>query len=157
MKKTRFGLILIMIFGLSPLASTVLASAVMPTERMVNESHDARARALYKEVRCVVCQNESVADSSADIAADMRTDIRKHISQGLSDTEIRDQLRARFGDYVLFRPRFSLGTALLWLLPVFIFAMGGLIAYRLTRPKVLGQTSDLSEEERQRLETLLSK
>lgn len=136
-------------------ALTQIAAAVLPGEAMPDPRQDQRARDLYGEVRCVVCQNESIADSSADIAADMRRDIRLHINEGLSDTQIRDTMRARYGDYVLFRPRFALGTALLWFLPLVVLLTGGLVFALMNKKPEKTAVSELTLEEQTRLDKLL--
>lgn len=142
-------------------AFSQVAGAVLPGETLSDKQQDERARALYREVRCVVCQNESIADSGADIAADMRRDIRAHISEGKSDSDIRDILRARYGDYVLFRPRFSLATGLLWGLPVAVFLAGGAIFVLMGRRKEAAVSDSdppgLSAEEQARLDALLNR
>ncbi|ESQ79563.1 cytochrome c-type biogenesis protein [Asticcacaulis sp. YBE204] len=136
-------------------ALTQIAAAVLPGEAMPDPRQDQRARDLYSEVRCVVCQNESIADSSADIAADMRRDIRLHIAEGLTDTQIRDTMRARYGDYVLFRPRFALTTALLWLLPVAVLLTGGMIFALMNKRPEKTEPSALTPDEQARLDRLL--
>lgn len=116
---------------------------------------EARAKALYREVRCVACQSQDIADSDADIAADMRREIREEIARGKTDEEIRAGLAARYGDYVLFRPRFSVGNLLLWGLPPLIL-LGGVAGFIiLSRRK--GQVRDyaLSEAEQARLRDIL--
>lgn len=145
----RFGLL-----GIALWAMLQVAAAVLPQEAMTDPKDDARARSLYQEVRCVVCQNESIAGSSADMAADLRRDIRGHISEGLSDSEIRDRLRARYGDYVLFRPGFSLSTALLWLTPLGVLIIGGIIFGLTTKSRQNTESEELTDEERARLEDL---
>lgn len=142
-------------------AFSQVAGAVLPGETLSDKKQDERARALYREVRCVVCQNESIADSGADIAADMRRDIRAHISEGKSDSDIRDILRARYGDYVLFRPRFSLATGLLWGLPVAVLLVGGAIFLATGSRKSANEAEPdapgLSAEEQARLDALLNR
>jgi cytochrome c-type biogenesis protein CcmH len=117
---------------------------------------EARARALYREVRCVACQSQDIADSDAAIAADMRREIREEIAQGRTDEEIRAGLSARYGDYVLFRPRFSLGNLLLWGLPPLVL-IGGLAGFFiLSRGKASGRDYALSEAEQARLREILT-
>lgn len=142
------------------LALGVMGTALGPQEHLQDPSLDDRARALYAEVRCVVCQNESLADSTADIAADMRRDIRRSITAGKSDVQIRTELSQRYGDYVLFRPRFELKNSLLWFAPLLILLMGVLAFWRLThRPLRAGASEGapqgLSDEETARLNRLL--
>ena len=95
-----------------------LAAAPSPAE-------EARARALFKEIRCVVCQNESIDSSQAEIAADLRGVVREQVAAGRSDAEVRAFLVARYGEFVMFRPAFSPGNAALWLTP-FLLAGAGL-------------------------------
>ncbi len=117
---------------------------------------EARAEALFQEVRCVVCQSESIADSDAEIAADMRRDIRAQIAAGVSDADIRKHLYARYGDYVLFRPRVSPANMLLWGLPPLIVALGAgafLVMAKRTRKS---ETYDLSAEEDRKLRDIMN-
>ncbi|OYW82579.1 MAG: hypothetical protein B7Z26_02875 [Asticcacaulis sp. 32-58-5] len=97
MKKVLTALAIV-VLGLSQMATAVTSSEIMLDPRQ-----DQRARALYGEVRCVVCQNEAIGDSQADIAADMRREIRTEILSGKTDKDIREGLTARYGDYVLFK------------------------------------------------------
>jgi cytochrome c-type biogenesis protein CcmH len=144
------------------LATLQIAAAIAPHEAMRDPDQERRARALYQEVRCVVCQNESIADSSADIAADLRADVRTRIAEGKSDKEIREALVERYGDYVLFRPRLTAGNIILWAAP-FLVLIAGIAAFvSLTRrsssaPVAETQAPELSAEEaealRRRLES----
>ncbi|MBP2157772.1 MULTISPECIES: cytochrome c-type biogenesis protein [Asticcacaulis] len=119
-------------------------------------AHDeARAKALYREVRCVACQSQDIADSDAAIAADMRREIREEIAQGRSDAEIRAGLSARYGDYVLFRPRFSLGNLLLWSLPPLILVGGIAVFVAISRRRGAARDYVLSEAEEARLRDIL--
>lgn len=101
------------------------AAAPVPPETLPDPAAEARARALFREVRCVVCQNESIDGSQADIAADLRVVVREQVAEGRSDDEIRAYLVARYGEFVLFRPAFSLANAALWLTPFAVAALGG--------------------------------
>lgn len=115
---------------------------------------EARAEALYREVRCVQCQSESIADSNAPIAADMRREIRRSVAEGRSDADIRKNLYARYGDYVLFRPRLSKANLILWLTPFLIVAAGaGLLLFRARRQNI-SETYALSDEEEKKLREL---
>ncbi|MET4896382.1 cytochrome c-type biogenesis protein [Sphingomonadaceae bacterium jetA1] len=89
---------------------------------------EARARALMGELRCVVCQGQSIADSDADMAADMRALVRQRIARGDSPAAIRAWLIERYGDYVSYDPPLSAATALLWATPILLLAIGGWIA-----------------------------
>lgn len=99
------------------LASSALAQAADP-------GTEQRMRALADELRCLVCQNQTIADSSAPLAADLREQIRGQIAQGRSDTQIRDYMVERYGDFVLYRPPFKATTALLWLGPPALVVVG---------------------------------
>jgi cytochrome c-type biogenesis protein CcmH len=102
-----------------------LAAADDPAQRLADPAREARARALFQETRCLVCQGESIDESDAPLADDLRRLIRNRVAAGQSDGQIRDFLVARYGDFVLFRPRLSLTNALLWSGP-FLVALAGL-------------------------------
>src|SRR5689334_24933119 len=94
------------------------------TAQMADPAQEARAQALEMEIRCVVCQNEPIAQSTADIAADMRTLVRERVAAGDSDDQIRAFFRARYGDFVLLRPPFDARTWALWGAPLILLAGG---------------------------------
>jgi cytochrome c-type biogenesis protein CcmH len=100
------------------------AIAVEPNEVLADPALEARARALSKELRCMVCQNQSIDDSDAPLARDLRILVREHLQAGESDRQVIDFLVARYGEFVLLRPRFSWHTALLWLGPAAILVIG---------------------------------
>src|ERR1700730_11887469 len=111
------------------LAASPFASAVQPDEILADAALEARARALSKELRCMVCQNQSIDDSDAPLARDLRILVRERLQAGDNDRQVIDFLVARYGEFVLLRPRFSWHTALLWLCPaavVLIRGRGGL-------------------------------
>jgi cytochrome c-type biogenesis protein CcmH len=103
-------------------------------ERLDDPELRARYESITDEVRCLVCQNQTIADSSAPLAADLRREIRKMIAAGQSDAEIKTFLIDRYGDFVLYRPRFESWTAALWLAPfvLLLFGVGG-FAFTLRR------------------------
>lgn len=101
--------------------------------RFENELEETRFRALTDELRCVMCQNQSLADSDAQIAIDLRREILQLIREGRSDTEIREFLVQRYGDFVLYRPSVSPATWLLWFGPALLLAVGGLVVWRVAR------------------------
>ncbi len=115
----------------------------------------ARAQHLYSEIRCLVCQGESIADSDASIASDLRTEIRADIAKGMSDAQIRKSLYDRYGDYVLFRPRLSKLNLILWLLPPLV-VIGGIAFFflRARKPKI-SRDYELTEAEREKLDDAL--
>lgn len=136
---------------LAACAAVVMAAASAdPAERLPDPALEARARALFREVRCLVCQNESIDDSGADLAADLRAIVRQQIAEGRSDAEVRTFLTDRYGEFVLFKPRFSFGNAALWLTPFAIVGVGGvlLLVFRRRNPAL---EAPLSDEEAERL------
>ena len=116
------------------------AAALLPEERLADPAAEARARALSAQLRCLVCQNQSIDDSDAPLAGDMRRLIRGQITEGRSDDEIIAFLRGRYGDYVLLDPPFGGHTAFLWTAPFAFLALGvaGLAAARIRRQRGKG-------------------
>jgi cytochrome c-type biogenesis protein CcmH len=112
--------------ALALLLSSNLAFAVTPGEVLKDPALEQRARAISAELRCLVCQNQSIDDSDASLAKDLRAIVRERLLAGDSDVEIRAFVVQRYGEFVLLRPPFSLGTALLWTLP-FLAVFGGMI------------------------------
>jgi cytochrome c-type biogenesis protein CcmH len=110
--------------ALTPPPLLALAQSEQPDEPLADSVLEARARHLMKDVRCVVCQAQSIAESDAGIASDMRKLIRVEIAAGKSDDEIRRFLADRYGDFVLFKPPFKVSTALLWAGPFLLLGAG---------------------------------
>jgi cytochrome c-type biogenesis protein CcmH len=111
---------------------------------------------LTTELRCLVCQNQSLADSHADLAIDLRNQVRSQMRAGKSDAEIREFMVARYGDFVLYRPPFKSTTALLWAGPFVLLAAGGLaLGFYLRRRRQRLTESELTPEQRARAEALL--
>jgi cytochrome c-type biogenesis protein CcmH len=108
------------------LAISSPAYAVQPDEIMADPVKESRARDLSRELRCMVCQNQSIDDSEAPLARDLRLLVRERIAAGDSDAQVMDFLVARYGEFVLLKPRLKPHTLLLWLLPPFALAGGGL-------------------------------
>jgi cytochrome c-type biogenesis protein CcmH len=117
---------------------------------------EARLVALSQELRCLVCQNESLASSHAELADDLRREVRDLIRQGKTDQEVKDFLVARYGDFVLYRPEVKPLTWMLWFGPfvLMLLALGLLVRYSQTRRAQLQPTA-LSDEDRARAEQLL--
>jgi cytochrome c-type biogenesis protein CcmH len=138
------------------------AYAVQPDEVMADPAKEARARELSRELRCMVCQNQSIDDSDAPLARDLRLLVRERIAGGDSDNQVIDFLVARYGEFVLLKPRLTPHTLLLWLLPPFALAGGALALwfYSRRRSNNPGSPTDpaphLTEEEEARLERLLA-
>lgn len=116
-----------------PLAFAILwiamapAHAVEPSEMLKNPVLEARARALSEELRCLVCQNESIDDSNAGLAHDIRVLLRQRLKEGDSDQQVINYLVGRYGEFILLKPRFNWHTWLLWLAPPGVLAIGGLV------------------------------
>ncbi|MFD1191903.1 cytochrome c-type biogenesis protein [Phenylobacterium conjunctum] len=131
-----------------------LAAASDPAERLADPAQEARARALFREVRCLVCQNESIDDSQAELASDLRKLVRDEIATGKSDAEVRAYLVSRYGEFVLLKPAISWGNAALWGAPFAVVVLGGaLLAVNLRRRRA-AEEPELSPEEAARLEAL---
>ncbi len=100
---------------------------------LVTPLTESRTQELYREIRCLVCSGESLADSTSDFAKDVRAMIRQDMAAGLSDADIRGRLQARFGDQILMRPPFRLDTGALWLGPFVLLAIGLIVVWRQSR------------------------
>ena len=134
-------------------------AAVQPNEMLQNPALEARARTLSQELRCMVCQNESIDDSDAPLAHDLRVLVRERLQAGDSDAQGLDFLVARYGEFVLLKPRLSWRTAILWGLPPGLL-LGGLallvVAAARRRGRVQEPTPDLTPAERARLKKILA-
>ena len=106
------------------LVVTSVASAVQPDEMLKDPALEARARSLSTELRCMVCQNQSIDDSDASLARDLRILVRERLTAGDSDGQVLDFLTARYGQFVLLKPHFGWDTALLWLAPAAVLLAG---------------------------------
>lgn len=138
-------------------AACCLAAASDPAEVLPDPAQEARARALFTEIRCVVCQNESIDGSNAELAQDLRKVVRAQVAQGRSDAEIKAFLVDRYGEFVLFRPTFSTGNLLLWLGPFAVVLLAGSVLLLSVRRRRAGEApapAALTAEERARLEAL---
>ena len=116
------------------LAAAASAWAVDPTQ-LPDPALQARYVALTHELRCMQCQNESIADSPVDLAADLRRQVRELLLAGKSDEEVRAWMAARYGDFILFRPRYSLRNAWLWGAPGALLLIGALVCWRVVRQR----------------------
>lgn len=141
-----------MIVGLFA-ALSIAAASNDPAEQLKDPAQEARARALFKEVRCLVCQNESIDDSEADLAADLRRVVRQQVAAGKSDAEIKRYLVDRYGEFALLKPAFSPGNAILWLTP-FVLVLGGGAVLILRARKPPETEAGLSPDEEARLKAL---
>ncbi|SDK57567.1 cytochrome c-type biogenesis protein [Aliiruegeria lutimaris] len=125
------------------------ALALDPAEMFDDPAKEARARDIGRELRCLVCQNQSIFDSNAGLARDLRVVVRERMVAGDSDAEVLEYVRSRFGDYVLLEPPVSAQTTLLWLAPIGFIALGALamFSYLRGRPKPANPLPQLTEEE----------
>jgi cytochrome c-type biogenesis protein CcmH len=112
-----------------PVLSAQPAHAVQPDEVLADPTLEARAREISKDVRCLVCQNQSIDDSNADLARDLRIVVRERLLAGDSNQEVRAYLVARYGEYVLLTPPLSMATILLWAAPALLLLGGGLAIF----------------------------
>jgi len=131
--------------------------AVQPDEILKDPALEARARLLSRELRCMVCQNQSIDDSDAPLARDLRLLVRQRLVSGDSDRQVVDFLVARYGEFVLLKPRFEWHTLLLWgVAPaVLLVGIGGLVLMARRRRTVTLQAAGLTPDEQKRLATLV--
>jgi cytochrome c-type biogenesis protein CcmH len=144
----------IAILGLCLTALTGPALAIEPSAMFDDPQKEQRARQLFEELRCVVCQNQSIYESNADVAADMREVIRNKINAGATNAEIRSYLTERYGDFVLLKPPMKPMTYALWFGPAVVVALGalgiGVYFRRRLRTKPTGARLSAAEERRLR-------
>jgi cytochrome c-type biogenesis protein CcmH len=154
--------ILALVFAIAVMTGSPSAYAVQPDEIMSDPLKESRARDLSRELRCMVCQNQSIDDSEAPLARDLRLLVRERIAAGDSDAQVIDFLVARYGEFVLLKPRLNPHTWLLWLLPPLALAGGGFALWRQgrRRAKATGAQDDslfkLTAEEEARLQRLIA-
>jgi cytochrome c-type biogenesis protein CcmH len=133
------------------------ALAVDPLEQLKDPALEARAREISAGLRCLVCQNQSIDDSDAPLAKDLRLLVRQQLKKGESNQQVVDYVVARYGDFVLLKPRLRLNTILLWFAPIVLVAGGLLLASRVVRrPPAEGPARPLTPEEQAELDSLLS-
>lgn len=144
-----------LVFLLMLLAGPALA--VLPSEQLADPALEARARALSLELRCQVCQNQSIDDSNAPLAADLRRLVRERLVAGDSDAAVLDYVVRRYGDYVLLRPPVREDTALLWFGPLAILIAGGIGAVVYMRRRKPVADAPLSADEEARLKAIVER
>jgi cytochrome c-type biogenesis protein CcmH len=133
-----------------------MVQAVEPSERLGDPGLEARARALSKEVRCLVCQNQSIDDSNADLAHDLRVLLRQRLVAGDTDQQVLDYIAARYGMFVLLDPPFEPVTYLLWLTPpLLVLGAGALLVIRSRRRRPERRLPVLTQDEKARAALLL--
>jgi cytochrome c-type biogenesis protein CcmH len=155
------------LIAVSIIVFTALAAsnvrAVQPDEIMSDPAKELRARDLSRELRCMVCQNQSIDDSDAPLARDLRLLVRERIASGDSDSQVIDFLVARYGEFVLLKPRLKPHTLLLWLLPPLALAAGGFALWANSRRRAKSAPAEddplfkLTAEEEARLSALISR
>jgi len=154
---------LFLIVVMLTLVASPRVEAVQPDEILADATLEGRARALSKELRCMVCQNQSIDDSDAPLARDLRILVRERLTAGDSDGQVLDFLVARYGEFVLLKPRLNSRTALLWLMPVGALLIGAialLIAWRRYRARAKAAAADapaLTPSEKARLTRILQR
>ncbi len=135
------------------LAFPAFALVGRPEDRLPDPAQESRAQEIGRELRCMVCQNQSIEDSDADLARDLRRLVRERVAAGDSDAAVVNFIHDRYGDFVLLKPPFNAVTALLWAMPVIALG-GGLIAMLVRRRRVAAEPAPLTEAERARLAEL---
>jgi cytochrome c-type biogenesis protein CcmH len=151
MKASRAALACL--FLLSPLA----ARAVQPDEIMADPKLEARARSLSAQLRCMVCQNESIDESHADLARDLRLLVRERLAAGDTDDQIRSFLVHRYGDFILLKPPFKAETFLLWTAPFLLLLAGGIFIVVSRRRVGIATTDGLTDAEQAKLNAIIEK
>jgi cytochrome c-type biogenesis protein CcmH len=149
----RLALIALLLAAFEPVA----ALAVTPDEMLKDPALEARARHISEGLRCLVCQNESIDDSQAPLAHDLRVLVRQRLTAGDTDAQVVNYIVARYGEFVLLKPRFEPHTYLLWALPPAALIAGiiGLFLVARRRRSVNTETVALSIEEKRKLSTLV--
>ena len=152
MRRLFCALVIALSFGV---ASPTLA--VLPDEVLEDPALEARARALSAQLRCLVCQNQSIDDSNAALARELRLLVRERLVAGDADDEILDYLVSRYGQFVLLKPQFNIFTVFLWAAPVLLLTGGGVLAVRVIRRRsAAGGSAELTAEEERRLQEILA-
>ncbi len=147
--------------ALLAVVSIMPAGAVQPDEILSDPALEARARALSRELRCMVCQNQSIDDSDAPLARDLRILVRERLKAGDSDSKVLDFLTARYGEFVLLKPRFGADTVILWLAPAVMLVAGAVALVVLLRRRreqrsgIREELPELTPQERARLTELI--
>lgn len=132
------------------------ALAVNPDEMLPDPALEARARAISSELRCMVCQNQSIDDSNADLAKDLRLLVRERLKRGDTDQQVFDYLVSRYGEFVLLKPRMTIRNIALWGMPVALILIGGVTLIVLSRRRRVTPASvPLTAEEQARVDALM--
>jgi len=158
MKARLFALLALVLLTASCfVALAAPAYAVQPDEILPDVKLEQRARKISADLRCLVCQNQSIDDSDATLAKDLRILVREHLKAGESDSQIREFLVARYGNFILLKPPFVWDTFLLWLTPFALLGLGALAIWTSSRAKATETApAPLSKEESEELKALLA-
>ncbi len=146
-------LIVWLLLGMTP----VSASATLESFKFATEAEALHFKDLIAEIRCLVCQNQSLADSDAELAHDLRAEVYDMVQEGHSDAEIIDFLVKRYGDFVLYKPPLKPGTYLIWFGPFVLLAIAAILLVRALRRQGQAPAAEISAAERKRLDALLGK
>jgi cytochrome c-type biogenesis protein CcmH len=147
------ALIIVLLLALSP----SISFAVDPQEQLQDSTLEARAREISAGLRCLVCQNQSIDDSDAPLAKDLRLIVRQQLQKGESNSQVVDYIVARYGEFVLLKPRLGLNTVILWLTPLLLVTGGIVLAARIVRRQPETHNAPpLTPEEREELHSLLT-
>jgi cytochrome c-type biogenesis protein CcmH len=137
-------------------AAAPVVLAVQPGEMLADPALERRARTISAELRCLVCQNQSIDDSDAPLAGDLRRLVRDRLKAHDTDAEVIDYIVARYGEFVLLKPRFELSTLLLWLTPILVLLGGLTLASRSAARSSRSPEAALSDEEKAKLAQILA-
>ena len=151
MKKLLTALTVILILGSGPLQAT----ATLESFKFADEAAEQHFKDLIAELRCLVCQNQSLADSDAELAHDLRAEVYEMVQDGKSDQEIIEFLVARYGDFVLYNPPLKPSTYLLWFGPFALMLLAGVLLLRAVRRQKRAASVEISADDRKRLDDLL--
>ncbi|PCI32909.1 MAG: cytochrome C biogenesis protein CcmH [Alphaproteobacteria bacterium] len=136
--------------------SLTAAAIGVDKDRLSDPEQEARAQSIMKQLRCLVCQNQSIVESDAGLAVDLRGIVREQVKAGQSDRQILHFMTSRYGDWVLLQPPFKAATLLLWLGPLFLLLIGGYFVFRYVRQKpTTVLTEPLTADEEKRLQQIL--
>lgn len=143
-------LLLLLLLGLSG-----LSGAAIETYKFDDLEKEKRYKNLIDELRCLVCQNQNLADSNAELAQDLRRKTYEMVNQGLTENEVADYMVQRYGDFVLYRPPLKANTLVLWIGPFVILLIGLAVMLRIIRRHPTSESGQLSDEDRRRAEKML--
>ena len=144
-----------LVFAVLMLLQVTPVLAVQPDEMLKDPALETRARALSQQLRCMVCQNQSIDDSDAPLARDLRLLVRERITRGDSDAQVMDFVVSRYGEFVLLKPRFAWHNALLWAIPPGILIVGGIVLFVAARRRRPETQPALDGDEERKLAAML--